>query len=620
MAVAVSVGIGVVNGGAAGAQDEPENEDLWAVVQDADGGLEVVRGEDALQAVSDDMLGRTESEVLSIQEDGPVHALGTNDAYRSQQYALDIASFEASWTTTRGTGVIVAVVDTGVRGDHEDLAPIVVSGTDYVDGGSGLVDPNGHGTHVAGIIGAVANNGVGIAGGAPDVRIMSVRVLNAQGSGSSSNVAAGIIYAADHGARVINLSLGGGGYQGMEDAVNYAVGKGALVLAAAGNSGIACEGCIYPAGYANAIAVAALDSNKNRASFSNYGSLIDIAAPGVNITSTYSRNTADYVGMSGTSMSTPYASAAAALVIAANPAQTAAQARAALEAGADDLGSAGWDPLYGNGFIDPRDSVTRALPAVGGSVGAGYWVADRDGEVHAFGAAPHLGQPAGLAGMKPIVAMAATPSGNGYWVVGEDGAVYAYGDAGHFGGLGGQALNAPIVAMARTASGQGYFLLGRDGGVFAYGDAQFRGSTGGMKLNAAVLDMTVSPAGTGYWFVGGDGGVFSFGAPFYGSTGSMKLAAPVMSMTSNGTGTGYWMIGFDGGVFAFGEAPFHGSLPGLKQQLGLPTTPAAKRLRGLADGSGYYMLGFDGSVWAFGRAKYHGGSAGDAVDLALMPW
>jgi len=608
-----------LGGSPAGAEAAVPSKDVWAVVEDADGGLDVVRGDEALQAYSDDVVGRSDNAVLSIQADTPVQALGTNDPNRPLQYALDIASFEQAWTTTRGTGVIVAVVDTGVRGDHEDLAPIVVGGKDYVEPTNGLVDPNGHGTHVAGIIGAVANNGRGIAGGAPDVRIMPIRVLNASGSGSSASVAEGIIWAADHGARVINLSLGGGKTQGLIDAVNYAFSKNSLVIAAAGNGGSYCNECIYPAGATNAIAVGAVDSSKNKADFSNWGPHVDLVAPGVNILSTYSRSNHDYVGMTGTSMATPYASAAAALVVAANPGRTAAQARAALEGGADDLGAPGRDDWYGHGFIDPRDSVLRALPPVGGSVGKGYWTADRDGEVHAFGSAQHFGQPAGLPGMKPIVAMSATKSGRGYWIASEDGSVYAYGDAPHYGGLGGQPLNQPIVAMAPTASGRGYYLLGRDGGVFAFGDAVFRGSTGNMILNSPVLDMTVSPTGSGYWFVAGDGGIFSYGAPFYGSTGGMQLAAPVMSMTSNAKGTGYWMIGFDGGVFAYGNAPFHGSLPGLRAQYGLASTPATKRLRGLADGTGYYMLGFDGSVWAFGRAKYHGAAYGDVVDLALLP-
>jgi hypothetical protein len=498
------------------------------------------------------------------------------------------------------------------------LSSILLPGVDYVNGTDGRIDPNGHGTHVAGIIAAQADNGRGIAGGAPGVHILPVRVLDATGSGSTSNVAAGIIWAADNGARVINLSLGGGASQGMHDAIIYAVNKGAVVLAAAGNSGDGAAP-VYPGAFDESIAVAAIDSNRTRASFSNTGSYVDIAAPGAGIISTYGSAANAYASMSGTSMATPYAAAAAALVLSAKPSLSSTGVRDLLLASADDLGSAGFDNWYGYGLVDPRDAVNRALAPVPGSAGNGYWIVDRDGEVHAYGSAPFLGQPKGLPGLAPVVASARTPSGGGYWIVAADGAVYAYGDAPSFGGMNGRGLNQPIVAMAPTRTGRGYFLLARDGGVFAFGDAVFSGSTGGTKLNAPILDLAVSSTGDGYWFVGSDGGIFSFGsAQFYGSTGSLKLSAPVMSMTAKSAGDGYWMIGFDGGVFAFGAAPFHGSLPGLRSA-GI-STGAALRMRALTDGSGYYVLGSDGAVFAFGNAKFWGSTpGGDVVDLMLMP-
>ena len=592
-------------------------DEVWAVVQDGDtGNVAVVRGTDAVVAAVDDRLNRTDDTVLSIEADQTVASLG--DPLRSQQWALNSTSFEATWSTTRGSGVKVAVIDTGVRGDHEDLSSILLPGVDYVNGTDGRTDPNGHGTHVAGIIAAHADNGRGIAGGAPDVRIMPVRVLDANGSGSTSNVAAGIIWAANNGARVINLSLGGGYSQGMRDAVIYAVNKGVVVLAAAGNGGDGAAP-VYPGAFDESIAVASVDSNRNRSSFSNTGSYVDIAAPGSSILSSYSSSANAYAAMSGTSMATPYAAAAAALVVSAKPSLSSTGVRDLLLASAEDLGNAGFDNWYGNGLVDPRDAVNRALAPVPGTAGAGYWIVDRDGEVHAFGSAPYLGQPKGLPGLKPIVASARTPSGNGYWIVGSDGAVYAYGDAPALGGMNGRGLNQPIVAMAPTRTGQGYYLLARDGGVFAFGDAVFAGSTGNIRLNSPILDLAVSSSGDGYWFVGGDGGIFAFGsAQFYGSTGGMKLSAPVMSMTAKSSGDGYWMIGFDGGVFAFGNAPFHGSLPGLRNA-GI-STPAALRMRALSDGTGYYVLGFDGAVFAFGNAKFWGSTpGGDVVDLMLMP-
>ncbi|HEX5095587.1 MAG TPA: S8 family serine peptidase, partial [Acidimicrobiia bacterium] len=446
----------------------PDYDDVWATVQDGDSGeVSVVRGADAVVAAVDDRLGRTDDNVLSIETDQPVASLG--DPLRPQQWALNTTSYEATWSTTRGSGVTVAVIDTGVRGDHEDLSSILLPGVDYVNGTDGRVDPNGHGTHVAGIIAAQVDNGRGIAGGAPGVNILPVRVLDANGSGSTSNVAAGIIWATDHGARVINLSLGGGESQGMHDAIIYAVNKGVVVLAAAGNSGDGAAP-VYPGAFNESIAVAAVDSNRNRASFSNTGSYVDIAAPGVSILSTYGSAANAYAAMSGTSMATPYAAAAAALVLAAKPSLSSTGVRDLLLASADDLGSPGFDNWYGNGFVDPRDAVNRALAPVPGTAGAGYWIVDRDGDVHAFGAAPYLGEPKGLPGLQPIVASARTPSGGGYWIVAADGAVYAYGDAPALGGMNGRGLNQPIVAMAPTRTGRGYFLLARDGGVFAFGD------------------------------------------------------------------------------------------------------------------------------------------------------
>jgi len=617
----------VVGGpGTARAQESADAADVsqvWALVQSVDGSVDVVRGEEAVGAVWDAVTDRSSDTVLSVDTvDSPVAAMGTNDPYRPQQWALDRTSFEAAWSTTRGAGVVVAVIDTGVRGDHQDLAPVLLPGIDYVNpGGDGKADPNGHGTHVAGIIAAQANNGVGVAGGAPDVRILPVRVLGANGTGFSSDVAAGIIWAADHGARVINLSLGSTSpHAGTQAAIQYALSKGALVFAAAGNNGGAVT--TYPAAFPEAVAVASIDSNGARSSFSNFGAWVDLAAPGGGIVSTYGSSATAYGGMSGTSMATPYAAATAALVVAANPAASAASVRANVEAAADDAGPAGHDVEYGHGVIDPRDAVTRALPAPpgGGTAGSGYWLVNAAGQVRAFGAAPHKGDLSGLRLSAPIVAAAPTRSGNGYWLVGADGAVYAFGDAGFYGSMGGQRLNSRIVGMAATPTGGGYILLGADGGIFTFGDAGFYGSTGSMRLNAPILDLAVTASGRGYWFVGADGGVFSFGdAGFFGSTGGMRLNAPVVSMTSTRSGAGYWMIGYDGGIFAF-NTPFHGSLPWLKQAYGTPSTPPAIRVRAVDDGSGYYIMGSDGGVFAFGNARFHGSAPGfGPVDMMLMP-
>jgi type VII secretion-associated serine protease mycosin len=598
----------------------PHPSHLWAITRDAHGHLSVVRGDDAASTVMDSQSGHLSSEqVLSYEEDAPVHALG--DPLRPQQWALDAVPYESSWAVTRGNGVKVAVVDTGVLGDHEDLAGSVIPGKDYVGNTDGRIDPGGHGTHVAGIIAAHVNNGVGIAGAAPGVQIMPVRVLDGKGQGSTSNVALGIIWAVDHGARVINLSLGGGPSPGIETAMQYANSKNAVVIAAGGNNYESGNEPVYPAVYPEAIAVAAVDKTLHHASFSNTGNYIDIAAPGDLIWSTWGSGPTQYALASGTSMATPYVSAAAALVVAENPKYTAAQIRNALESTATDLGAPGRDPVYGYGLVNPYKAVVHSMPGMlnRGTKGNGYWIVTADGQVHGYGRVRTYGDMHGKHMNAPIVAAARTKSGHGYWLCAADGAVYTFGDAQYHGGMGGRHLNSPIVAMAATPDGRGYILLGRDGGIFTFGDASYHGSTGGRRLNAPVLDLTMTADGRGYWFVAADGGVFSFGdAVFHGSTGNIHLAAPVKSMTAAAGGKGYWMVADDGGIFAF-HAPFEGSLPGIRKLLGMPYLPSI-RMRNIPTNDGYYILELNGTVYGFGNARYYGSLPGVwAVDLMPAP-
>jgi type VII secretion-associated serine protease mycosin len=603
----------------------PETARLWSVTRAPDGTMKVVRGLKAAIAATDARLGRTAVRVLTTEEARPVRALG--DPRRWEQWALDRVPYEPTWSASRGSGVTVAVVDTGVLAAHEDLAGAVVPGVDLaadaplVDPwGAGMVDPGGHGTHVAGIVAARANNGRGVAGGAPSARIMPVRVLDAHGSGTSDDVAEGIIWAVDHGARVVNLSLGGGESAGMRAAIQYAVSKNVVVVAAAGNAFQSGNAPLYPAAYPEAIAVAAVNGNLDHASFSNTGSYVDIAAPGDLILSTYGASVTDYQYMNGTSMATPYVAAAAALVVAKNKALSATRVRQILESTATDRGAPGRDDTFGHGVVDPRRAVIAAMPPInGGTKGRGYWVVTVDGQVRPFGEARSYGDLRGRRLTAPIVAAARTPTGRGYWLASADGAVFSFGDARFYGSMYGRHLNGAIVGMAATPSGNGYVLLGRDGGIFTFGDARFYGSMGGKRLNGPVLDMTITANGRGYWFVAADGGIFSFGnARFYGSTGSMRLAAPMRSMTAAADGRGYWMVAADGGIFAFG-VPFKGSLPGVRGILGLPYVPTV-RMRALPTKDGYYMLGLDGTVYSFGAAKYYGSARGTwAVDLMQLP-
>jgi subtilisin family serine protease len=288
--------------------------------------------------------------VAQLQTTGTVLAVGPNkiltaqngpDAPISTASYPDYASqwgllpqpggdFKAAWDQgyTGGTGQTIAIVDTGVDLTHTGLSGRVTAGPDYVAGGNVTGDPNGHGTHVAGIAAAneITNGGLG---GAPTAPLLAVRVLDANGNGSDQNVANGVIWAAAHGATVINLSLGAAGCDAvLLQAAATAESDGAIVVAAAGNS--ASSGLFSPAADTNEVlAVAATQSNGSLAGFSNFGAYVAIAAPGVGILSTCGwvpnptcltdegattfSNTA-YGQLSGTSMSTPFVSAAVALI------------------------------------------------------------------------------------------------------------------------------------------------------------------------------------------------------------------------------------------------------------------------------------------------------------------
>ena len=291
-------------------------------------------------------------------------ALVPNDPfYAAQQYGPQIIQADRAWDTAQGAGVVIAVVDTGVDFGHPDLQGQLRSdGYDFVNNDRDPADDHGHGTHVSGIAAAVTNNGVGIAGIAPKAKILPVKVMDCWGSGENSAVAQGIVYAADHGAQVINLSLGGAGYsQTMQNAVDYAWAKGALVVAAAGNGNSSLP--FYPAWYAHVLAVASTDSYGARAASSNFGDRIAVAAPGVGIYSTYWTAAAGstYEAMSGTSMAAPHVAGLAALLFGKQPGRTNTDVRTLIERSADDLGTPGWDHFYGSGRINAYRAVIEEL-------------------------------------------------------------------------------------------------------------------------------------------------------------------------------------------------------------------------------------------------------------------
>ncbi|MFI1994362.1 S8 family peptidase [Actinoplanes sp. NPDC020271] len=306
---------------------------------------------------------------LGVEIDGAVHALEVpsgSDPYRDRQWDLTTMNVPAAWPRSTGDGVTVAVIDTGVDGRHPDLTGHVLTGYDAITNtAGGNTDPQGHGTHVAGTIGALTGNGIGVAGIAPDVTILPVRVLDAKGSGFDSDTAEGIVWAADHGADVINMSLGGTmPSTAVTNAVAYARGKGVVVVAAAGNDRAKGSPTSYPGADPGVIAVAATDSGDVVASYSNAGSYVDVAAPGSGIISTYPTAAGGYATMNGTSMASPHVAAVAALLLAAAPDLTPDQVESALGSTAKDLGPTGKDTDYGYGRID----AAAALTSVTGSV------------------------------------------------------------------------------------------------------------------------------------------------------------------------------------------------------------------------------------------------------------
>ncbi|MGV3616565.1 MAG: S8 family peptidase [Fimbriimonas sp.] len=253
-----------------------------------------------------------------------------NDPRYGNQWALPKVGAATAWDLTLGSsGVKIAVVDSGVDYNHEDLRGKVILGRDYINDDADPMDDHSHGTHVAGIAAGNTNNGIGIAGLGFNCQIIAVKVLDENNSGFSDGVAAGIQNAADLGAHIINLSLGSAFDSQIEhDAVLYARNKGALIVAAAGNDGTPNRG--YPGAYEECLCVAATNSNDQRADFSTYGNdWVDVAAPGEGILSTVPHN--GYVEYDGTSMASPLVAGLAGLMKAYSPSSTAAEIRAAIE-------------------------------------------------------------------------------------------------------------------------------------------------------------------------------------------------------------------------------------------------------------------------------------------------
>ncbi|HEY8206618.1 MAG TPA: S8 family serine peptidase, partial [Myxococcaceae bacterium] len=317
------------------------------------------------------------SEALPLRGPAPEDSEGfqPNDPDYDKQWNLRQIHMPKAWQTSKGKGAVVAVLDTGIAYEDNDEFRQVpdlkgakfAKGYDFVNDNEHANDDHGHGTHVAGTIAQMTNNKEGVAGVAFEATLMPVKVLDHFGRGTSADIADAIRWAADHGANVINMSLGGGGYsQVMADAVAYARKKGVTVICAAGNTG---QGRVeYPAAYPGAVAVASVGPEGQKAPYSSWGKELDIAAPGgdkskgeqrgilQNTISPTDPSKSVYAYYQGTSMATPHVAGVAALLIAAG-AKTPEQVEKALYQGAEQVGGKAWSDQYGHGILNAEKSL-----------------------------------------------------------------------------------------------------------------------------------------------------------------------------------------------------------------------------------------------------------------------
>ena len=276
-------------------------------------------------------------------------------------HPLTSTKVDLAWNYTTGDeSIVIAFLDSGVDGSHSEFLGRIVGGYDFVNDDEDPTDDHGHGTHVAGILAANMDNAKGNVGVCPKCRIMPIKVLDETNSGTWFQIAEGVVYAVDHGARIVNLSLGSTQFSPtMEAAINYAAEHNVLVVAAAGNYG--SNSAFYPAAYDNVLAVAAVAQNNKAWPLSNYGDYIDVAAPGQRIYSTARRADRQkdaYGFMSGTSMAAPIVSGLAGLLLSQEPTRTAHGIAQRIMATSDDLGHAGWDTTFGYGCINAYAAVS----------------------------------------------------------------------------------------------------------------------------------------------------------------------------------------------------------------------------------------------------------------------
>ena len=333
--------------------------------QISDIGVQIIgiSASDTPEEVIDRLHAQESASVLFAEPDSIASITATpNDPQYPNQWHLPQISAPAGWDVTTGApGVIIAVIDTGIDTTHPDFAGKLVSGYNFVAQTTDVTDLNGHGTQTAGTAAADTNNGVGVAGVDWQSQIMPLVACDSGGNCQYSAIESAITYAADHGAKVISISIGGtSDSSALQSAINYAWNKGLVIVAASGNGGT--NMLYYPGGDQNVVGVGATcDTLNTLCGFSNYGTGLDVVAPGGNIFTTAAGG--GYTYDSGTSFSTPIVSGVAALLFAKNPSLSNSQVVSLLESGADPLpaGSTGWNQSFGYGMVD----VAKSLAATG---------------------------------------------------------------------------------------------------------------------------------------------------------------------------------------------------------------------------------------------------------------
>lgn len=601
----------------------------------------------AARAAAARIPGAVKSEI-----DTPVKAT-VIDPERAYQWDLDTLKLNQLTASFDMSTQLVAVIDTGVRGSHEDFAPgtvLCAQGVDYTYEALGpCADPNGHGTHVSGTIAATSNNGLGITGMTP-VRILPMRALDSGGSGSAYGVAQAITDAVDLGATVINMSLSGPYSSLYDDAVKYATDNNVVVVAAVGNNKHMGNAPQWPASSPGAIGVGATDQSNVTTYFSVSGSMVDVSAPGTNITSLHGYSDQSYATMAGTSMASPHVAAFAAMIRAKNPALTDDQVQTVITSTATDLGSPGRDNEYGYGLMNPLAALAAApaaptvTTATTRTVGSSHfidvnWTAGADNgatatdfeiTADATGSSPTVVETAYYTDPRPKTLFVS--SGETYAVT-----VKAINGAG---------TSPASVAVNVTTSGtppvttpptttppvttpptttppvttppqlpvptSGYRFLAADGAVNTYGSAGYFGDARG-QISGQAVTIASTATGNGYWIASSRGEVRTYGdAAFHGSMAGIPLNQPVINMAVTPTGNGYWLLARDGGVFSFGDARFYGSTGHIRlNQPAVGMTPTAT-------GNGYWFVAADGGIFAFGDAAFYGSMGGTRLNKPVV--